>query len=82
MCELYEKLLLTRVYYSKKTRTGPEIEIMCRLCGKAAESVGHILAGCSALAQSKYLPRHNGVLKILLFEILHSLDKIDSVPPR
>ena len=38
--ELYEQLLPTRVYYSKKTRTGPEIEIMCRLCGKAAESVG------------------------------------------
>ena len=79
--ELYEQLLPTRVYYSKKTRTGPEIEIMCRLCGKAAESVGHILAGCSALAQSKYLQRHNAVLKILFFEMLYSLDLIDSVPP-
>ena len=54
---------------------------MCRLCGKAAESVRHILAGCSALAQSKYLPRHNAVLKILFFEILYSLHLIDSVPP-
>ena len=54
---------------------------MCRLCGKAAESVGHILAGFSALAQSKYLPRHNAVLEILFFEILYSLDLIDSVPP-
>ena len=79
--ELYEQLLPTRVYYSKKTRTGPEIEIMCRLWGKAAESVGHILAGCSALAQSKYLQRHNAVLKILFFEMLYSLDLIDSVPP-
>ena len=78
--ELYEQLLPTRVYYSKKTRTGPEIEIMCRLCGKAAESVGHILVGCSTLAQSKYLQRHNAVLKILFFEMLYSLDLIDSVP--
>ena len=54
---------------------------MCRLCGKAAESVGHILAGYSALAQSKYLQRHNAVLKILFFEMLYSLDLIDSVPP-
>ena len=79
--DLYEQLLPTRVYYSKKTRTGPEIEIMCRLCGKAAESVGHILAGCSALAQSKYLQRQNAVLKILFFEMLCSLDLIHSVPP-
>ena len=79
--ELYEQLLPTRVYYSKKTRTGPGIETMCRLCGKAAESVGHILAGCSALAQSKYLQSHNAVLKILFFEMLYSLDLIDSVPP-
>ena len=43
--ELYEQLLPTRVYYSKKTRTGSKIEIMSRLCGKAAESVGHICSG-------------------------------------
>ena len=81
MYELYEQLLPTRVYYSKKTRTGPENEIMCRLCGKAAESVGHILTGCSALAQSKYLQCHNAVLKILFFEMLYSLDLIYSVLP-
>ena len=46
-----------------------------------AESVGHILAGCSARAQSKYLQRDNAVLKILFFEMLYSLDLIDSVPP-
>ena len=54
---------------------------MCRLCGMAADSVGPILAGCSALAQSKYLQRHNAVLKTFFFEILYSLDLIDSVPP-
>ena len=47
---------------------------MCRLCGKAAETVAHILAGCSVLAQSKYLQRHNAVLKTIFFDMLHSLD--------
>ena len=78
--ELYEKLLPTRVYHRKKTRTGPD-PIMCQLCGKAAETVAHILAGCSALAQTKYLQRHNVVLKVIFFEMLHSLDLVDSVPP-
>ena len=49
--ELYEQLLPTRVYASQKTHTGSEGEAMCRLCGKAAESVAHILSGCSALAR-------------------------------
>ena len=78
--ELYKQLLPTQVYHRKKTRTGPD-QIMCRLCGKAAETLAHILAGCSALAQSKYLQRHNAVLKIIFFEMLHSLDLVDSVPP-
>ena len=37
------------------------------MCGKATESVPHILAGCGALAQSLYLARHNNVLKIFSF---------------
>ena len=38
-----------------------------RMCGKTSESVGHILAGCSAIAQTQYLARHNKALKILFF---------------
>ena len=40
-----------RVYVSQKTHTGSEGEAMCRLCGKAAESVAHILSRCSVLAR-------------------------------
>ena len=80
MFELYEQLLPTRVYQNKKTKTGSD-QIMCRLCGKAAETVAHVLAGCAALAQSKYLQRHNAALKVIFFEMLHSLDLMDSVPP-
>ena len=43
--------------------------------------MAYILAGCSALAHSKYLQRHNAVLKIIFFEMLNSLDLVDSVPP-
>ena len=53
--ELYEQLLPTRVYASQKTHTGSEGKAMCRLCGKALESDAHILSGCSALAQNKYM---------------------------
>ena len=59
MFELYEQLLPTRLYACQKTHTSLESEAWCRLCGKAPESVAHILSGCGALAQSKYLSRHD-----------------------
>ena len=41
----------------------------------------HVLAGCSALAQSKYLERHITALKVLFFKMTRDLRLIDSVPP-
>ena len=53
----------------------------CRLYDKAPQSVPNVLAGCIALAQNKYLTRHNAALKTLFFEIVHDLGLIESVPP-
>ena len=53
---------------------------MCRMCHESPESVAHVIAGCSALAQTKYVARHNGALKILFFDLLDDLDLIESVP--
>ena len=41
----------------------------------------HILPGSSALAQTKYLQRHNNAFKISFFEVLRSLDLITKVEP-
>lgn len=81
MFELYEQLLPTRLYACQKTHTDPTGEVKCRLCGKTPESVAHVLAGFTTLAQNKYLTRHNAALKILFFEILHDLGLVDTVPP-
>ena len=67
MFELYEQLLPTKLYHSQKTRTIPANDVQCRLCNKVPESVVHVLSGCSALAQNKYLARYNVALKILFF---------------
>ena len=53
----------------------------CRLCGTAPEGLAHILSACPALAQTKYLSRHDAVLKVLFFEIIFDLGLIDTVPP-
>ena len=80
MFELYEQMLPARLYTSHKIRTTSESEVLCRLCGKFLESVPHVLTGCPALAQHKYLLRHNAALKILFFEMLRDLKLADEVP--
>ena len=40
-----------------------------------------MLAGCSALAQNKYLSRHNAVLKTIFFEMLKVMKLANTVPP-
>ncbi|PFX28749.1 hypothetical protein AWC38_SpisGene6490 [Stylophora pistillata] len=66
---------------SQKTHTSGEGEVRCGLCGKAPESVAHILSGCSALAQGKYLSRHDASLKVLFYELLYDEGVIDEIPP-
>ena len=78
--ELYQQLLPTKVYYNRKTKSQVTDE-KCRLCGDSLENVQHILSGSSALAQTKYLLRHNNAFKILFFEVLRSLDLMTKVEP-
>ena len=81
--ELYQQLLPTKVYHHTKTGMSGNDDERCRMCGKASESVGHILAGRSAITQIQYLARHNKnkALKILFFEMLRSLDLITTTAP-
>ena len=79
--ELYEQLLLTKLYSSKKTHTSCPGDVKCRLCGHVQESVPHVLAGCSALAENKYLLRHNMALKVLFYEFLRDQDLLEEVTP-
>ena len=79
--ELYEQLLPTKLYNSRKTKLSEESDVRCRMCGKAQESIAHVLSSCSALAQTKYLSRLNRALKILFFELLKDYQLIEAVPP-
>ena len=77
---LYEQPTSTKVYTVHKTGA-EQGNVTCRLCGKSPGTLAHVLAGCSSLAQSKYLERHNAALKGLFFEMRRDLRLIDSVPP-
>ena len=79
--ELYEQLLPTRGYSAYKTVMSDQTNILCRMCGKVPESLAHVLAGCSSLAQIKYMDRRIAALKVLFFDMLRDLKLADSVPP-
>ena len=79
--EVYEQLTLTKVYHAHKTHINLPNDTLCRLCCKTSESIPHVLAGCPALAQNKYLARHNAALKVLFWEMLRELQLSDTVPP-
>ena len=79
--ELYRQLLTTKIYSARKTRTGTEHDVRCRLCGKDQESVAHVLSGCSALAQTKYPARHNATLKILFLEVVKVHNLVEATLP-
>ena len=81
MFEIYEQLLPTRLYAIHKTQASPNSDPTCRLCGTAPESMAHILSACPALAQTKYLARHDAVLKVLFFDIMEDLGLIEASPP-
>ena len=67
MLELYKQLTPTKVYHASKTHTHQPDDTLCRFCVKTAESISHVLASCSALAQNKYLARHNAALKVYCY---------------
>ena len=74
-------IALSKLYNARKTKTSEESDVRYRMCGKAQESIAHVLSSCSALAQKKYLSRHNGALKILFFELLEDYQLIEAAPP-
>ena len=81
MFELYEQLLPTRLYTIHKTRVSDSSGSACSLCGTAPEGMAHILSACPALAQTKFLARHDAVVKVLFFDIFCKLGLRDTVPP-
>ena len=79
--ELYRQLLPAKLYTKEKTQTSTDGQVLCRLCGKVAQSVALVLAACSSLAQTKYLYSHNAAFKILFFELLREHGLIEEVLP-
>lgn len=60
---IQDGILPTRNY--RRIILHEDVEGTCRRCGQAAETTEHIINGCTTLAGTAYLKRHNNVAKIV-----------------
>ena len=68
---IQDQVISTRVYQAKIIRSRIP-SVLCRFCGDQEETIQHVLAGCSILAPTCYLNRHNLVAKVLHFHLCKS----------
>lgn len=54
---------------------------VCRRCNKPGETIEHITAGCSALADTEYLSRHNQIAKVIHREFALKYHLAGDLPP-
>ncbi|XP_044760152.1 uncharacterized protein LOC123317613 [Coccinella septempunctata] len=61
---IQDQVVPTRVYTKHIMKQDVETT-KCRLCNTAEESVQHLSSGCSSIANTKYLARHNNMGKVV-----------------
>ncbi|RVE41606.1 hypothetical protein evm_013746 [Chilo suppressalis] len=63
ICAIMDEVVMTKNYRRFILKDGT-LDV-CRACHRPGESLGHIISGCSRLANGEYLHRHNQVAKII-----------------
>ncbi|XP_066934429.1 uncharacterized protein [Clytia hemisphaerica] len=79
ICAIQEQAITTN--YIKKHVHHTTNDDSCRICRSSKETIHHIVSGCTALAPTKYLKRHNDLAKYLHILLLqkHQLDTNDHI---
>ncbi|XP_022836903.1 uncharacterized protein LOC111364281, partial [Spodoptera litura] len=67
VCAIQDQVIRTNNYRKHILRDGTAD--ICRLCRRPGESLRHVTSGCSMLANTEYLHRHNQAARILHQEL-------------
>jgi len=59
----------------------PNIDELCRRCGKGSKTIQHITAACEQLTPTKYLKRHDGLAKIIHQKMAEAAEMIEEKRP-
>ncbi|XP_066932175.1 uncharacterized protein [Clytia hemisphaerica] len=63
ICAIQEQAVTTR--YIQRRIFHQQVEETCRICNREKETIHHIISGCTVLAPTKYLQRHNNLCKYI-----------------
>ena len=55
----------------------PNIDVLCRRCGKESETFQQITAACEQLAPTEYLKKHDGLAKIIHRKLADAAELIE-----
>ena len=59
----------------------PDIDELCRRCGKEPETIQHITAACDQLASTEYVKRRDGVAKVIHQKLAEAAELIEDTSP-
>ncbi|XP_066912330.1 uncharacterized protein [Clytia hemisphaerica] len=63
VCAIQEQAVTTR--YIQRRIFHQQVEETCRICNREKETIHYIISGCTVLAPTKYLQRHNNLCKYI-----------------
>ena len=79
ICAIQEQAITTR-YIQHHIHHTSDSDI-CRVCREKKETIHHIIGGCSVLAPTKYLKRHDDLGKYIHALLLFKHEVINEIPP-
>jgi len=77
---IQDQVVLTR-NYKKYILKQPNIDELCRRCGKEPETIQHITAACEQLTPTEYIKRHDGVAKVIHQKLAEAAELIEDKSP-
>lgn len=79
MVAIQDRVIATKNY--RRYILHEDVEDRCRKCNSVGETIEHVVAGCSVLAGSAYLDRHNEVAKIVHQQLALKHNLVDRFVP-
>jgi hypothetical protein len=78
---IQEQVILTTNYKKYIFFKQPNIDEVCRRCGKEPETIQHITAACEQLAPTEYIKRDDGVAKVIHQKLAEAAELIECKCP-
>ena len=72
---IQDQFILTR-NYKKYILKQPNIDELCRRCGKESEKIQHVTAACEQLAPTDCVKRYDGLAKVIHQKLAEAADLI------